>query len=137
MPKTDKHLIFQFDSVHLLSVKQLSKAKFKPIPYILTAGLLIHKFSRARSVRLYVSIHTDEKRAKLIYLFTTGKTSLQDVMTVMKEFYFICQLNNVRLIETLVVNPFLKKSMMERDGWKYVRKKKIFFKLYSKSLAQT
>ncbi len=113
-----------------------TKAKFKPIPFILTFGLLHHKFAKGKKVELYFTHYLDESKIKLVYLKSTSDCSLHSLHKIINELEEFCKQHNVKEIKTLVVNPYLSKNIMEKYGWIYVKSKMFIGKLYEKKLNQ-
>lgn len=116
---------------------KLHKSKFKPILYVITFGLLLHKFFAGDKVVLYFSSYPSKSKIHLIYLQSNRDTSLKSVHSVYRYLLNYCFLNRIEQLETLVVNPFLSEKIMNRYGWKYHGRKKIIGKLYFKNCQNT
>jgi hypothetical protein len=115
-------------------LEKLNKKPFVAIVLVLTVGLLYHRFKKGKVAELYFSHDIEKKSVKLIYLKSTRDCSLKDMLSLLDVLYDYTKNNSVQKVETLVVNPFLKRGIMERDGWVFQSKKWIIGKNFTKYL---
>ena len=113
---------------------KLPKEPFIAIVLVLTWGLLYHKFARGKKAVLYFTHKVNEDKIKLTYLKSTRDCSFHDVNMLMSELYRYAKENNVKSIETLIVNPFITQKILERDGWVFEKREWIVGRLNSKKL---
>jgi len=116
------------------SIKIIEKrrAKFKPIPIILTLGLLYHKLIKGKRIDLFFTHFIDEKKIKLVYMKSTSDSSLFMICKILKSLENFSKKNDVNKMETLVVNPYLTEKIMSKYGWNYLKCKMIVGKQYEK-----
>jgi hypothetical protein len=134
MQKEDKHILVMSENGSMPEIIFQKKTKFKSIPYILMVDILFHRFSDKKIIKLYFSYYKQENRIKLVYLLTTKRSTLREINTVLSVMYEFGLNVQAEKIDTLIVNPFLTNRIMERNGWIFIKRKKIVGRVFIKNI---
>jgi len=118
----DRHIKIIVERGIPVSLQFRKRAKFKPIPFILSFGFLFHKIHKGDRAELFCSYYAIANKMKLIYFQSSGQTTLDSLNCALDEFYDLGKQYHAGYFETLIVNKSLSPAILEREGWKFSRK---------------
>ena len=97
---------------------------------ILTLGLLYHWFATGNRLRFYFSFSKKMKKLRIVYALSTRDSSRENTLAGFDFLMRYARKCGAAVIETVIVNPFIRTSSMLRHGWIYKGRSKYLWRIF-------